>query len=340
MPHGSAVGLFLFCLLLLGGLFFGAFRLPALHGAVMRMRLFVVLAARTAEEKENGLSIFRHKGIHGSQCTGCGTQGLVQWSKVSPSRPSGRKKTSILKSHLLSSDEGNWGHGGFPHTSIVSATIPVQFSELDTSSNILRSDQEPVMKTPAALSPGGIGSRSTFKPAFRNMSANSSAKNAASGSTLSPNFTRRPEYLRQCLINSSCSASVRRRGPYSFSNSNRATLSASVALSADARRALASASSRLATVARSLATAASFRALSASLFNTARRRSASVCSWMASAEACEPKKYSPYTPPAIASPAIMVPMISPWDNSWRLNQRRIVYSITRPANTAIVHQLS
>jgi IstB-like ATP binding protein len=47
----------------LGGFFFRAFRFPSLHSAVMRMRLFVILAARAAEEEENWLSVFRHGPI-------------------------------------------------------------------------------------------------------------------------------------------------------------------------------------------------------------------------------------------------------------------------------------
>jgi hypothetical protein len=46
--------------LVLGGFFFGATRFPPLHSAVMRMRLFVVLAARAAEKEENRLSVFGH----------------------------------------------------------------------------------------------------------------------------------------------------------------------------------------------------------------------------------------------------------------------------------------
>ena len=65
MPESrSAVLPFLCCLLLLlgvSGLFFGAFRFAAFHGAVMRMRLFVVLAAWAAEEEENWLSVLAHK---------------------------------------------------------------------------------------------------------------------------------------------------------------------------------------------------------------------------------------------------------------------------------------
>jgi len=40
-----------------GGLLFGAFRLAPLHCAVVRVRLLVVLAARTAEKEENRLSV-------------------------------------------------------------------------------------------------------------------------------------------------------------------------------------------------------------------------------------------------------------------------------------------
>jgi hypothetical protein len=57
--RGSAV---LACLLaaLFSLLGFQAFRLPSLHGAIMRMRFLVVFAARTAEEEQNFLGILSH----------------------------------------------------------------------------------------------------------------------------------------------------------------------------------------------------------------------------------------------------------------------------------------
>jgi hypothetical protein len=76
----------------------------------------------------------------------------------------------------------------------------------------------------------------------------------------------------------------------------------------------------------------------ASAFNPATRFSEifSICS--AASAARDPKRYSPYTPPAIAIPARTVNTFSHRFNSFHFGQSRMVYSTRRPAKTATVHQ--
>jgi len=89
--------------------------------------------------------------------------------------------------------------------------------------------------------------------------------------------------------------------------------------------------------ARSIAFPASFLASPASLFRSAICSSEPFSSLVAASEALAPKRYSPPTPSEIAIPATMVRARSFFENSFRFIQSRIVYSTTRPANTAIVH---
>jgi hypothetical protein len=57
--QGSSELTFLLCLILDGGFFLGAFCFPSFHSAIMRVRLFVVLAAKETEEEKNVLRVAR-----------------------------------------------------------------------------------------------------------------------------------------------------------------------------------------------------------------------------------------------------------------------------------------
>ena len=104
--------------LLLGGLFSLASSVGSLFlRPIVRMRLFVVVAARAAEEEQNFLSVLRH--FYGSELTTINTSPGLSQPIVDVKLPIGR----IISAHPNASIIGlNWGGGCVP--SRVNMTVP------------------------------------------------------------------------------------------------------------------------------------------------------------------------------------------------------------------------